>query len=75
MTNDKYLAVLSDVYPNIRSAAAEIINLNAKRTLPKITEYFFSDIHGEYEAFLHMLRSASGMIKIKTDLVFQRYPR
>ena len=65
----KYLKLLSKEYPNINSAASEIINLSAIRSLPKGTEYFFSDIHGEYEAFLHMLKSASGMIKIKIDLV------
>ncbi len=65
----KYLRLLAKEYPTIESAASEIINLSAIRSLPKGTEYFFSDIHGEYEAFLHMLRSASGMIKIKTDLV------
>ena len=65
----KYLRLLAKEYPTIESAASEIINLSAIRSLPKGTEYFFSDIHGEYEAFLHMLRSASGLIKIKTDLV------
>ena len=65
----KYLRLLAKEYPTIESAASEIINLSAIRSLPKGTEYFFSDIHGEYEAFLHILRSASGMIKIKTDLV------
>ena len=65
----KYLELLAKEYPTIESAASEIINLSAIRSLPKGTEYFFSDIHGEYEAFLHMLRSASGMIKIKIDLV------
>jgi len=65
----KYLRLLAREYPTIESAASEIINLSAIRSLPKGTEYFFSDIHGEYEAFLHMLRSASGMIKIKIDLV------
>ena len=65
----KYLRLLAKEYPTIESAASEIINLSAIRSLPKGTEYFFSDIHGEYEAFLHMLRSASGMIKIKIDLV------
>ena len=65
----KYLQLLAKENPTIESAASEIINLSATRSLPKGTEYFFSDIHGEYEAFLHMLRSASGMIKIKTDLV------
>ena len=63
----KYLTMLAKEYPTIESAAAEIINLAAIRSLPKGTEYFFSDMHGEYEAFLHMLRSASGMIKNKID--------
>lgn len=64
----KYLQLLAKEYPNIDSAASEIVNLSAIRSLPKGTEYFFSDMHGEYEAFLHMLKSASGMIKIKIDL-------
>ena len=61
--------MLAKEFPTIESAAAEIINLSAIRSLPKGTEYFFSDMHGEYKAFLHMLRSASGMIKNKIDLV------
>ncbi len=65
----KYLQLLAEKFPTIESAAGEIINLSAIRSLPKGTEYFFSDLHGEYEAFLHMLRSASGMIKSKIDLV------
>ena len=65
----KYLTMLAREYPTIESAAAGIINLSALRCLPKGTEYFFSDMHGEYEAFLHMLRSASGMIKNKIDIV------
>ena len=64
----KYLQLLSKEFPNIDSAASEIVDLSAIRCLPKGTEYFFSDMHGEYEAFLHMLKSASGMIKIKIDL-------
>ena len=64
----KYLRRLSKDFPTIASAAAEIVNLSAIRCLPKGTEYFFSDMHGEYEAFLHMLKSASGMIKAKIDL-------
>lgn len=63
----KYLTLLSNKFPTIDSVISEIVNLSAIRSLPKGTEYFFSDIHGEYEAFLHMLRSASGMIKIKID--------
>lgn len=59
----KYLLLLAQKFPTIDSAASEIVNLSAIRSMPKGTEYFFSDIHGEYEAFLHMLKSASGMIK------------
>ena len=67
---EKYLKLLSEKFPSIESAASEIINLAAIRSLPKGTEYFLSDLHGEYEAFSYMLRSASGMIKIKIDMVF-----
>ena len=65
----KYLTLLSEKFPSVESAAQEIINLSAIRSLPKGTEYFFSDLHGEYDAFLHMIKSASGMIKIKIDKV------
>ena len=68
----KYLELLAKEFPTIDSAAAEIVNLSAIRSLPKGTEYFFSDMHGEYEAFLHMLKSASGMIKTKIDLSLDR---
>ena len=67
--DQKYLRLLAEKFPSIESAASEIINLSAIRSLPKGTEYFFSDLHGEYEAFLHMLKSASGMIKNKIDLM------
>lgn len=67
--DQKYLQLLAEKFPSIESAASEIINLSAIRSLPKGTEYFFSDLHGEYEAFLHMLKSASGMIKSKVDLM------
>ena len=63
----KYLSLLAKEFPTIDSAVSEIVNLSAIRSLPKGTEYSFSDIHGEYEAFLHMLKSASGMIKNKID--------
>lgn len=66
--NEKYLKLLSEKFPSIESAASEIINLSAIRSLPKGTEYFFSDLHGEYEAFLHILKTASGIIKNKIDL-------
>lgn len=66
----KYLKLLAKEYPTIDSVASEIVNLAAIRSLPKGTEYFFSDLHGENEAFIHMLKSASGMIKKKIDIVF-----
>ncbi len=64
----KYLMLLAKEYPTVESVATEMINLSAIRSLPKGTEYFFSDLHGEYEAFFHMLKSASGTIKRKIDL-------
>ena len=66
MADLKYLNRLSRDYPNIKAASAEIINLKAILALPKGTEYFLSDLHGEHEAFIHMLKSASGTIKMKT---------
>ena len=68
--DDRYLKLLAKEYPTIDCVASEMVNLSAIRSLPKGTEYFFSDLHGEYEAFLHMLKSASGSIKKKIDLVF-----
>ncbi len=68
--DNRYLKLLAKEYPTIDSVASEMVNLSAIRSLPKGTEYFFSDLHGEYEAFLHMLKSASGIIKKKIDLVF-----
>lgn len=62
-----YLKLLSESYPTIQSAATEIINLKAILNLPKGTEYFLSDIHGEYDAFTHLMNSASGVIKDKIN--------
>lgn len=67
MSDLKYLNRLAKDYPNIMAASAEIINLKAILALPKGTEYFLSDLHGEHEAFIHMLKSASGTIKAKID--------
>lgn len=66
----KYLEALSCIYPNRRAVSGEIINLNAILNLPKGTEHFLSDIHGEHEAFLHIRRNASGVIRKKVDLLF-----
>lgn len=60
-----YLKLLAKEYPTVRLACSEIINLRAIMGLPKGTEYFFSDLHGEYEAFLHLLKSSSGIIREK----------
>lgn len=60
-----YLTLLSHEYPTANSAAAMIIRMKALCGMPKGTEYFFSDLHGEHRAFIHMLRSCSGIIKSK----------
>ncbi|MBQ9023422.1 MAG: fructose-1,6-bisphosphatase [Eubacterium sp.] len=63
----KYLDVLSRQYPTIASAATEIINLRAILSLPKGTEHFISDIHGEYEQFIHIMNNGSGAVRRKID--------
>ena len=68
--NQKYLESLATQYPNIARASSEIINLQAILNLPKETEHFVSDIHGEYEQFLHILRNGSGAIRNKIEDVF-----
>lgn len=70
MRNLAYLKLLSREYPNIRAAASDIINLQAICGLPKGTEYFFSDLHGEHEAFIYLLRSSSGIIREKIRETF-----
>lgn len=66
----RYLERLSDLYPTIAAAATEIINLQAILNLPKGTEHFLTDVHGEYEAFSHVLRNGSGSVRRKIDDVF-----
>lgn len=65
--SEKYLKLLSNTFPTARKAASEIINLSANLNLPKGTEHFISDIHGEYEAFNHILKNGSGSIAKKVD--------
>jgi len=65
-----FLELLAEKFPNRMAATAEIINLRAILALPKGTEYFLSDLHGEHEAFIHMVKSASGVIKAKIDEAF-----
>ena len=66
----RYLQLLAQTYPNIAEASTEIINLEAILNLPKPTEHFISDLHGESEAFNHVLRNASGYIKRKVNEIF-----
>lgn len=65
-----YLQLLAREYPTLKEATSEIVNLMAICSLPKGTEYFFSDLHGEYEAFIHLLRSSSGIIREKIKDTF-----
>ena len=66
----RYLELLSQSFPTIAAASTEIINLEAILNLPKGTEHFLADLHGEYEAFNHVLRNASGAIKRKVNEIF-----
>ena len=65
-----YLNMLSLLYPTVQTAGTEIINLQAILNLPKGCEHFISDVHGEHEAFLHILNSCSGVIRERIDLLF-----
>jgi fructose-1,6-bisphosphatase III len=66
----RYLQLLARQYPTIRAASTAIIDLNAQLHLPKGTEHFVSDVHGEYEAFRHVLKNGSGSIKRRIDEIF-----
>lgn len=67
----KYLSLLSKKFKNIPDTATEIINLQAILNLPKGTEHFLTDIHGEYDAFNHVLKNGSGSIRAKINDIFQ----
>lgn len=66
----RYLERMSDLYPTIAAASTEIINLQAILNLPKGTEHFITDVHGEYEAFSHVLKNGSGSVRRKIEEVF-----
>ena len=66
----KYLEKMAELYPTMAEASTEIINLQSILNLPKGTEHFITDIHGEYEAFSHVLKNGSGSIRRKIDTVF-----
>ncbi len=70
MNDMRYLQLLSQSFPTVAEASTEIINLQAILNLPKGTEHFLADIHGEYEAFIHVLKNASGNIKRKVNELF-----
>lgn len=71
ITEHRYLQMLARQYPTVQAASTEIINLQAILNLPKGTEHFMSDLHGEYEAFLHILNNASGAVREKVDILFE----
>lgn len=66
----RYLQLLAHTFPNIAKASTEIINLQAILNLPKGTEHFLADVHGEYEAFQHVIKNASGNIRRKVNDIF-----
>lgn len=70
MKDLKYLQLLSKSFPTISAASIEIINLEAIMNLPKGTEHFLTDIHGEHESFQHVLKNASGVIRKKVEDIF-----
>ncbi|MFP4371614.1 MAG: fructose-1,6-bisphosphatase [Halanaerobium sp.] len=70
MKDLKYLKLLAEQFPNIPAVSTEIINLKAILNLPKSTEHFLTDLHGEAEAFKYMLKTASGVIEYKIDQIF-----
>ena len=66
-----YLKLLSRQFPNQEKTCVEIANLSSILTLPKGTEFFLSDLHGENESFIHLLRSASGVVRSKIKFIFK----
>ena len=70
--NEKFLELLGEKYPTVQAATSEIINLEAILRLPKGTEHFISDLHGEYEAFCHLMNSKSGAIREKVDMLYDK---
>ncbi len=67
----RYLETLSRLYPTIADVSTEMINLQAILNLPKGTEHFLTDIHGEYEAFSHVMRNGSGAVRRKIEDIFR----
>ena len=70
MTDERYLRLLSEKFPNAQRVITELINLHAILSLPKGTEHFVSDLHGSSSAFIHMIKNASGVVRKKVDEVY-----
>lgn len=70
MTDERYLRLLSEKFPNAQAVITELINLRAILSLPKGTEHFVSDLHGASMAFIHMIKNASGVVRRKVDEVY-----
>ena len=70
MQDERYLRLLSEKFPNAQAVVSELINLRAILSLPKGTEHFVSDLHGESSAFIHMIKNASGVVRKKVDEVY-----
>lgn len=70
MQDERYLRLLSEKFPNAQAVVTELVNLRAILSLPKGTEHFVSDLHGESMAFIHMIKNASGVVRRKVDEVF-----
>lgn len=70
MEDERYLRLLSEKFPNAQAVVTELINLRAILSLPKGTEHFVSDLHGESSAFIHMIKNASGVVRKKVDEVY-----
>ncbi|MBO7457937.1 MAG: fructose-1,6-bisphosphatase [Paludibacteraceae bacterium] len=70
MQDERYLRLLSEKFPNEQAVISELINLRAILSLPKGTEHFVSDLHGESMAFIHMIKNASGVVRKKVDEVY-----
>lgn len=70
MQNSEYIRLMSEKFPTVQAAATEVINIEAILRLPKGTEHFMSDIHGEYEAFCHIMNNCSGVIREKVERLY-----
>ena len=69
-TDERYLRLLSEKFPNSNAVISEMINLRAIMSLPKGTEHFVSDLHGASNAFIHMIKNASGVVRRKVDDIY-----